>query len=299
MGLGRAWGGIAAIGQEGPQRSSLNGNRWRRGKRGAGGCPFRLAVINDEITQDFEKACQIVSGDFRVALGSSCAPCGTRNVTPARRENKLRMRRKFSTNTKLRVTDIASPAVQGRLARSSAVAAERNARPSSTPTFDASCAGQNCSSGVFRFASLSTPTGFVVSITGGWTIRSRIGRRSTPNCSKPRNVAPKITSSLLLENEMSCNTANRRRGPLSLLKAIPNKNFHAELGSPAMPQPWEAKPYLTGYELLPKERIGHCHLQRCGEQARPQIRLGSGRAAASWIGLGNFRLCGVIASTMD
>src|SRR3981189_1924253 len=34
------------------------------GKTGAGGCPFRLAVINDEITQDFEKACQIVSGDF-------------------------------------------------------------------------------------------------------------------------------------------------------------------------------------------------------------------------------------------
>ena len=31
---------------------------------GVGACPFRLAVINDEITQDFEKACQIVSGDF-------------------------------------------------------------------------------------------------------------------------------------------------------------------------------------------------------------------------------------------
>src|SRR5580704_18275322 len=29
-----------------------------------GTCPFRLAVINDEITQDFEKACQIVSRDF-------------------------------------------------------------------------------------------------------------------------------------------------------------------------------------------------------------------------------------------
>src|SRR6266446_5677073 len=33
-------------------------------ERGAGVCPFRLAVINDEITQDFERACQIVSGDF-------------------------------------------------------------------------------------------------------------------------------------------------------------------------------------------------------------------------------------------
>ncbi len=30
----------------------------------SGTCPFRLAVINDEITQDFEKACQIVAGDF-------------------------------------------------------------------------------------------------------------------------------------------------------------------------------------------------------------------------------------------
>ena len=35
---------------------------------GAGACPFRLAVINDEITQDFEKACQIVSGDFGLQL---------------------------------------------------------------------------------------------------------------------------------------------------------------------------------------------------------------------------------------
>src|SRR6202162_2035279 len=33
-------------------------------KAGAGTCPFRLAVINDEITQDFEKACKIVSVDF-------------------------------------------------------------------------------------------------------------------------------------------------------------------------------------------------------------------------------------------
>jgi len=27
-------------------------------------CPFRLAVINDEITQDFEKACSIAAKDF-------------------------------------------------------------------------------------------------------------------------------------------------------------------------------------------------------------------------------------------
>ena len=35
---------------------------------GAAPCPFRVAVINDEITQDFEKACQIVSGEFGLRL---------------------------------------------------------------------------------------------------------------------------------------------------------------------------------------------------------------------------------------
>jgi hypothetical protein len=29
-------------------------------------CPFRLAVINDEITQDFEKACQVAADDFKL-----------------------------------------------------------------------------------------------------------------------------------------------------------------------------------------------------------------------------------------
>ena len=44
---------------------------------GASACPFRLAVINDEIGQDFEQACQIVSA-ISVCIGSSCAQCGTR-----------------------------------------------------------------------------------------------------------------------------------------------------------------------------------------------------------------------------
>ncbi|MGA7634685.1 MAG: TIM barrel protein, partial [Terriglobales bacterium] len=60
-----------------------------------------------------------------------------------------------------------------------------------------------------------------------------------------------------LENEMSCNTATGEEAAATL-KAIPNQNFMlnwdpgnaAALGSTAYP---------TGYEALPKERIGHCH----------------------------------------
>ena len=37
-------------------------------KLDTGTCPFRLAVINDEITQDFEKACRDRVRRFRPAL---------------------------------------------------------------------------------------------------------------------------------------------------------------------------------------------------------------------------------------
>ena len=48
--------GVAAVGTMLPSVSFGKSRAADTGK-----CPFRLAVINDEITQDFEKACQIVS----------------------------------------------------------------------------------------------------------------------------------------------------------------------------------------------------------------------------------------------
>src|ERR1700759_4905446 len=73
----------------------------------AGACPFRLAVINDEITQDFEKACQIVAGDFGLQW-IELRSMWDKNVTelsPAQVEDA----RKILAKYKLRVTDIASP----------------------------------------------------------------------------------------------------------------------------------------------------------------------------------------------
>ncbi len=62
---------------------------------------------------------------------------------------------------------------------------------------------------------------------------------------------------LLLENEMSCNTATGEESA-ALLKAIPNKNFMLNW-DPGNAAALGSTPYPTGYELLPKERIGHCH----------------------------------------
>ena len=70
-------------------------------------CPFRLAVINDEITQDFEKACQIVSRDFGLHW-IELRSMWNKNVTELA-PGQVEDARKILDAHKLRVTDIASP----------------------------------------------------------------------------------------------------------------------------------------------------------------------------------------------
>ena len=72
-----------------------------------GTCPFRLAVINDEITQDFEKACQIVSRDFGLHW-IELRTMWNKNVTELNvKESDDAL--KLLEEHKLHVTDIASP----------------------------------------------------------------------------------------------------------------------------------------------------------------------------------------------
>jgi sugar phosphate isomerase/epimerase len=62
---------------------------------------------------------------------------------------------------------------------------------------------------------------------------------------------------LVLENEMSCNTATGEEAE-AVLRAIPNKNFMLNW-DPGNAAALGSTPYPNGYDLLPKDRIGHCH----------------------------------------
>src|SRR5437660_11703607 len=77
------------------------------GETGAGGCPFRLAVINDEITQDFERACQIVARDFGLHW-IELRSMWNKNITDLSAK-QIEDARKLLSEYKLHVTDIASP----------------------------------------------------------------------------------------------------------------------------------------------------------------------------------------------
>lgn len=70
-------------------------------------------------------------------------------------------------------------------------------------------------------------------------------------------VAAKAGIKLVLENEMTCNTANAAEAA-KVLAAIPDANLMLNW-DPGNAAAAGETPYPDGYRLLPKGRIGHCH----------------------------------------
>ncbi len=216
-------------------------------------CPFRLAVINDEITQDFGRACEVASKDFglnwielRGMWNKSLADLDAKEIAEAR--NILEKNR-------LRVTDLASPLFKvdwpgAPTSRSS------EHRDQFHADFDFKQQDQLLERLIELTKVFQTDR---IRCFDFWRLddqkpyRAAIDdklRQAAEKCGKSHNI-------LLLENEMSCNTATGEEAA-AVLKAIPNKNFmlNWDPGNAAM---IGATPYPNGYDLLPKHRIGHCH----------------------------------------
>ena len=220
---------------------------------GTGTCPFRLAVINDEITQDFEKACQIVAGDFGLRW-IELRSMWNKNVTELDAK-EIEDSRKILDEHKLRVTDIASP-----LFKTDWPGVPRSPQSEKRDQFhadlDASAQEKlldRCISlckyfntdriRCFDYWRLDDPKPYRAAINAKL-------QQAAERCAKGNLV-------LLLENEMSCNTATGEEAA-AVLRAIPNKNFMLNW-DPGNAAAIGSTPYPTGYELLPKDRIGHCH----------------------------------------
>jgi sugar phosphate isomerase/epimerase len=219
----------------------------------AGSCPFKLAVINDEITQDFEKACQIVSADFGLHW-IELRSMWSKNVTELDAK-QVEDAVKILQEHKLRVTDIASP-----LFKTDWPGAPRSSQSESRDQFhadfDASAQDKLLERCISLAKSFNTDR---IRCFDYWRLDDQKPYRAAINA-KLQQAAERCAKDhliLLLENEMSCNTATGEEAA-ALLKAIPDKNFMLNW-DPGNAAAIGSTPYPTGYELLPKERIGHCH----------------------------------------
>jgi L-ribulose-5-phosphate 3-epimerase len=227
----------------------------------AGSCPFRLGVINDEITQDFEKACQTVSGDFGLHW-IELRSMWSKNVTELNAK-QIDDARKILAEHKLGVTDIASPLFKTDwpgAPRSS----QSEARDQFHADFDASAQDKLLEHCIALAKSFDTDR---IRCFDYWRLDDPRPYREAINA-KLRQAAERCAQDnivLLLENEMSCNTATGEEAAATL-KAIPNQNFMLNW-DPGNAAALGSTPYPTGYEALPKERIGHCH---CKDVVRKQ-----------------------------
>jgi sugar phosphate isomerase/epimerase len=222
-------------------------------KTGTGACPFRLAVINDEITQDFQKACQIVSRDFGLQW-IELRSAWNKNMTELNAK-ELEDARKLLGEYKLQVTDIASP-----LFKTDWPGAPRSSQSESRDQFhadfDASAQDKLLDRCISLAKFFATDR---IRCFDFWRLDDQRPYREAINA-KLQQAAERCAKDdiiLLLENEMSCNTATGEEAA-AVLKAIPHKNFMLNW-DPGNAAALGSTPYPTGYQLLPKIRIGHCH----------------------------------------
>lgn len=216
-------------------------------------CPFRLAVINDEITQDFGRACEIVSKDFglnwielRGMWNKNIVDLDSAEIAEAR---------KILEKNKLRVTDIASPLFKVDWP-GAPVSKVSERRDQFGADFDFKQQDKVLERCIELAKAFQTDR---IRCFDFWRLDDQKPYRAAMN-EKLREAAERCAKSdkiLLLENEMSCNTGTGEEAA-AVLHAIPNKNFMLNW-DPGNAAALGSTPYPNGFDLLPEKRIGHCH----------------------------------------
>jgi L-ribulose-5-phosphate 3-epimerase len=223
-------------------------------------CPFPLAVINDEIGQDFGRSCELAS---QIMGLNSIELRGMWNKNLAELDSaELAEAKKILQRYRLSVTDIASPLFKVDWP-GAPIAKDRQQRSE----FKADAGGFNANFDFKRQDQLLEHCIELANFFQTDRIRcfdflrlddQRPYRRAIND--KLREAAVRSAKSnkiLMLENEESCNTRTAEEAA-AVLQAVPNSNFMLNW-DPANAAAVGSTPYPNGYAVLPKDRIGHCH----------------------------------------
>jgi sugar phosphate isomerase/epimerase len=242
--------------------------------------PFRVAVINDEITQDFGRACEIAAHEFGMEW-IELRGMWNKNILKLDAKEVGEARRILERN-KLRVTDIASP-----LFKVDWKGAPKSKYSPKGDQFNADFTFEQQDEVLercielakafrtdrvrcFDFWRLDDPAPF----------RAAINQKLTDAAKK----AGKDGIILVLENELDCNTATGAEAA-QLLNQINSPNFMLNW-DPGNAAARGETPYPDGYNLLPKNRIGHCHCKDVAKKTDGSSHewAAMGRGVIDWVG---------------
>jgi L-ribulose-5-phosphate 3-epimerase len=216
--------------------------------------PFHLAVITDEITQDFERALQIASQDFGMSW-VEVRGLWNKNLLKLD-DTELAKAKVLLDKYKLKVTDIASPLFKVDWPGAPLSKHAEGPRDQFGADFAFKQQDQILEKSMEVAKRFGTDR---VRCFDFWQLDDQAPYRKAMD-DKLREASEKAGKQgiiLVLENEMSCNSGTGAEAARTL-DAVKSKNFMVNW-DPGNAAALGEKAYPDGYAKLPKDRIGHCH----------------------------------------
>jgi len=240
--------------------------------------PFKIAVINDEISQDFGHACEVASRQFgmnwielRSMWDKNVANLDANEIAEAQRILK---------KNDLHVTDIASP-----LFKVDWPGAPKSKFSPQHDQFNASFTYEQQGEVLDRVIELAkTFSTDRIRCFDFWRLNDQAPYRQAIN-HRLQEAAEKVGRTgltLTLENEAACNTGTGAEAA-RVLSSIPSRSFMLNW-DPGNAATLGETPYPDGYNVLPKDRIGHCHCKDAIKTAKGYEWAAIGRGSIDWAG---------------
>jgi sugar phosphate isomerase/epimerase len=245
--------------------------------------PFRIAVINDELGQDFGRSCEVASREFGMEW-IELRGMWSKNILKLD-ATEIAEARRILEKYKLRVTDIASPLFKvdwpgAPKSKFSPKGAQFNA------DFTYNQQGEVLERSIALAKAFHTDR---VRFFDFWRLDDPAPYRAAMNAKllEAANTAGKQGITLILENEFACNTATGAEAA-QVLAAVSSSSLMLNW-DPGNAAARGEVPYPGGYNLLPKNRIGHCHCKDIKAIAQPTDSTEPGWAAMGagvidWVG---------------
>jgi len=241
------------------------------------GSTFRVAVINDEISQDFGHVCEVAAHEFGVGW-IELRGMWKKNIVNLD-EKEVAEARRILDKYQLKVTDIASPLFKVDWA--GAPKSKFSEKSSFGADFPFEKQDEVLDRAMEMAKAFQTDR---VRCFDFWRLDDQAPYRAAMN-DKLRAAAEKLARKnmiLVLENESACNTATGAEAAKVL----------SQVQSPAFMLNWDPGnaaasgeiPYPDGYKLLPKDRIGHCHCKDVVKKGKKYDWAPMGGGLIDWSG---------------
>jgi sugar phosphate isomerase/epimerase len=229
--------------------------------------PFRISVINDEISPDFDHVCSVVSRDFGLGWIELRSMWGKNTMDLS--DAEIAEAKKILARYNLQVTDIASP-----LFKTDWPGAPRSPYGSKGDMHNAvEVAFKHQDELLERSISLAKQfnTG-KVRCFDFWRLDDVAPYRAAidEKLRSAAEIAGKQDVLLVLENEFECNTATGREAARTL-SAIQSSHLALNWDPANAVMRGELDAFPAAWDTLPKNRIHHCHCKNAVKNAQGKI----------------------------